>query len=100
MLYHMSGETMDGSGAGELASDLIAGKEDAFARLYDRIGPRLLRVALTICRSHADAEDVVQDAFVNLVQMGSKLAAIRNLDRYLFTVVHRAAVARVARARR
>jgi RNA polymerase sigma-70 factor (ECF subfamily) len=91
---------MDVFGTDVLTSDLIAGKEAAFELLWDRLGPRLLRVALTISCSHADAEDAVQDAFVGLVKMGSNLASVRNLDAYLFTAVQRNAAARSGRRRR
>lgn len=83
-----------------LIADLIAGKESAFELLYDRLGARLLRVAKSICGSHAEAEDVVQDALINLIKLGARLADVQNLEGYLFTSVQRGAVARASRRRK
>lgn len=80
--------------------DAAADNEPAFEHLYDRLGARLLRVASTIAGSHADAEDAVQDVFVNLIKMGYARKAIQNLDAYLFTAVHRAAIACAKKGRR
>lgn len=91
---------MQVSDSNDLIPDLVAGKEAAFELLYDRLGPRLLRVARTIAGSHADAEDVVQDAFVCLVRMGAKLAPLKNLEAYMFATVQHAAIARASLRRR
>jgi RNA polymerase sigma-70 factor (ECF subfamily) len=40
------------------------GDHSALLALYDRFGSTLFALALRIVRTHADAEDVVQDAFV------------------------------------
>ena len=42
-----------------------AGSESAFAVLVERYQERLLRFLLTRCSSRADAEDALQDTFVN-----------------------------------
>lgn len=67
---------------------LKAGDEDAFAELIAATGARLLAVARRLCRSEADAEDAVQEAF---------LAAFRSLDGFdgrssLATWLHRIVV--------
>lgn len=57
------------SGLSDLA-DLIAATADgdraAFRRLYDATAPKLLGVALRIVRSRAEAEEVLQDAYVRI----------------------------------
>lgn len=49
----------------ELVSAAQQGSEAAFTELVGRYRERLLRFLLTRCRSHADAEDVLQDTFVS-----------------------------------
>ena len=48
-----------------LADAAKAGSDDAFAALVGRYQERLLRFLLTRCRSRADAEDALQDTFIN-----------------------------------
>ena len=52
--------------AAELALVRAAGRGDdrAFHALIDRHGPRLLRLARSLCGNAADAEDVLQETFV------------------------------------
>jgi len=79
-----------------LLADLAAGREEAFERLYDLFGARLLRAARCICASREEAEDAVQDVFLALVRAGPALKEVRNLNAYLFSAAHRAAVRRAA----
>jgi RNA polymerase sigma-70 factor, ECF subfamily len=80
-----------------LLSGLAAGRPEAFALLYDRLGPRLYRVARALLGSAEDAEDVVQDVFVALVRRRNSLGEVRNLDAYLFTALRHAALSRLGR---
>ncbi|MCY3023921.1 MAG: sigma-70 family RNA polymerase sigma factor [Planctomycetota bacterium] len=82
-----------------LLGDLAAGREEAFAQLYDLWGERLLRAARDICGSHEDAEDAVQDVFTGLVRAGPALAGVRNLKAYLFSALHRATLRRAEKRR-
>jgi RNA polymerase sigma-70 factor, ECF subfamily len=51
----------------EMLLEGVARREaQAFRQLYDRIGPKLLGIALRILRRRESAEDVVQDVFVKL----------------------------------
>jgi len=79
--------------------DIAAGREDAFARLYDEYGASLLRAATRISRRREDAEDAVQDVFVALVRAGPAALEIQDLKAYLFSAVHRAAVKRAEKRR-
>jgi hypothetical protein len=54
--------------AATLAESLAAGDPEAFAALYDRLAVRLLGAARTMTDSTAEAEDVVQDLFVELAR--------------------------------
>jgi RNA polymerase sigma-70 factor (ECF subfamily) len=48
----------------ELLHRLQAGDGEAIGLLFDRYASRLLRLAMRIVGDHAEAEDVVHDAFV------------------------------------
>lgn len=88
-----------GRPAGEFLNDIAAGREDAFARLYDDYGASLLRAATRISRRREDGEDAVQDVFVALVRAGPAALEIQDLKAYLFSAVHRAAVKRSEKRR-
>jgi RNA polymerase sigma-70 factor (ECF subfamily) len=55
------------------------GDDEAFARLVDLETPAAYRLALTIVRSPAEAEDAVQDAFV---QAWRRIDSLRDPDRW------------------
>jgi RNA polymerase sigma-70 factor (ECF subfamily) len=52
----------------ELLRALARGDESAFARIYDRYSPILLGLLLRILRSRAEAEDVLQEVFLQVWQ--------------------------------
>ena len=82
-----------------LIQGLTAGREEAFAALYDRYGRSLHRVAVTLLGNRQDAEDAVQDVFVNLVKSHRLLAHVQDLPAYLFTALRHAAHQIAARRR-
>jgi RNA polymerase sigma-70 factor (ECF subfamily) len=84
--------------AATLAESLAAGDPDAFAALYDRLAFRLLGAARTMTASAADAEDVVQDLFVALARGRARLAAVADLEAYVFTMLRNAIRRRGRRA--
>jgi RNA polymerase sigma-70 factor (ECF subfamily) len=90
---------MDGPPGDPLLAGLAAGRDAAFAALYDRDGATLFRVAFALLGCRADAEDAVQEVFVGLAQAGASLAAVENLRAYLFAAL-RHAVAKTAARRR
>lgn len=49
----------------ELVSEALRGSAPAFDRLVERYHSRLLRFLIARCASRADAEDALQDTFVN-----------------------------------
>ena len=83
---------MDRPGRDPLLDGLAAGREDAYAALYDRLAGSMFRVATMLTGSPADAEDAVQDVFVGLVRARQSLANIDNLRAYVFAALRRAAV--------
>jgi RNA polymerase sigma-70 factor (ECF subfamily) len=52
----------------ELLRAVARGDEAAFARVYDRYSPILLGLLLRILRSRAEAEDVLQEVFLQVWQ--------------------------------
>lgn len=48
----------------------------AFASIYDRYGPRMERTALRILRDQRDAEDAVQNAFLQVIRHFEKIDSI------------------------
>jgi RNA polymerase sigma-70 factor (ECF subfamily) len=82
-----------------LLAGLIAGREEAFAALYDHYARSLYRVAWTLLRSGPDAEDAVQEVFLGIVRVRSALANVENLRAYLFSALRHAAARLAARAR-
>src|SRR5262245_15375863 len=85
--------------AGGLQADLAAGRDDAFAALYDRYAQRLYRVAWAMLRSSQDAEDAVQEVFLGLVRSRSALGQVESLSAYLFSALRHAASRLAARCR-
>jgi len=69
---------------------LAAGDRQAFADLYDRLAARMFRAALTMAGSMPEAEDVVQDVFVELARSRHRLPGIADLEAYIFTMLHHA----------
>jgi RNA polymerase sigma-70 factor (ECF subfamily) len=80
------------------ARTILTAEEAAAA--FEELRPRLVGVAYGLLGSLAEAEDVVQEAWIRL--QGSDLAAIRDLGGWLVTTTSRIAldVLRSARARR
>lgn len=79
--------------------DLAAGRPEAFAALYDRLGPALYRTAAAWLGSRPDAEDAVQEVFAGLVRARQSLRYVADLRAYLFASLRRVA-GRIARRRR
>ncbi len=80
---------------GSAASD--ADRE--LAELYDRFADRLYRAAHRMLASPHDAQDAVQEVFLNLVRTGQSPGALHDAGAYLFTALRHAA-ARIAERRR
>lgn len=84
--------------AATLAESLAAGDPEAFAAVYDRLALRLLGAARTMTGSAAEAEDAVQDLFVELARGRARLAAVADLEAYVFTMLRNAVRRRGRRA--
>jgi RNA polymerase sigma-70 factor, ECF subfamily len=79
----------------QLVAAALAGSRTAFGQLVDRYQHRLLRFLLARCASRADAEDALQDTFINAYRY---LGSYR--DRWQFsTWLYRIAIRNAARQR-
>lgn len=83
-----------------LLGGLAAGREEAYAAVYDRYARRLLRTAVAMLHNQADAEDVVQEVFMSIVRSRQHLAKVENLAAYLFASLRRQVARHAAKQRR
>lgn len=86
--------------ANELATALAAGQPEGFAALYDRLGRSLLRVARAMLHDSTEAEDALQDVFVQLARHRGRLAQVRDLDAHVFAILRHMVGQRVKHQRR
>jgi RNA polymerase sigma-70 factor (ECF subfamily) len=70
------------------------------ASLYDAYGALAYGVAVRSLGRTAEAEDVVQEAFLALWRQAARLDPARGVRSYLLTIVHNKAVDRVRRSAR
>lgn len=98
----------EGSGAPDAgaAPDLAAllrtsalGDRDAFAALYDATAARVHGLALRVVRDRAQAEEVTQEAFLEIWRTAARFdPAVGSASSWILTITHRKAVDRVRSA--
>jgi RNA polymerase sigma-70 factor, ECF subfamily len=71
----------------ELLARLRAGDEDAFMTLVDKYGPLMLRIALTHVRTRAVAEEVVQEAWLGVLQGLDRFEGRSSLKTWILRIV-------------
>jgi RNA polymerase sigma-70 factor (ECF subfamily) len=81
----------------DLVSAFQAGDDQAFAVLYARWRPRASAYARRMLRSSQDAEEVVTDTFVTVVE--GRLGAVGSFRTYLFTVLRRRCIDHLRRTK-
>jgi RNA polymerase sigma-70 factor, ECF subfamily len=80
---------------------ILAGDDAALAELYDRHAPLVFGVALKIVREQNEAEDVVHDAFVAIVERADQFRPERgSVVAWLVTTVRNLALDRTRRRSR
>jgi RNA polymerase sigma-70 factor (ECF subfamily) len=82
--------------AAELVARAKAGSREAFGELVRRYRPRILALALHLCGTESEAEDIAQEVFFRAYR---KLASFEGRSEF-FTWVYRMAVNRSLNARR
>lgn len=89
----------DGSTLHELLGRAGRGDEAAFAALYDATSARAYGMAVRVVRNPAQAEEVVQEAYLDAWRSSSRFDPARgSVLGWLLTIVHRKAVDRVRSA--
>lgn len=68
-----------------VAERIVKGDHEAFDRLYDLMADRLLGFGYRILNDRSDAEDAVQQAFLELARSTSRPDNGRSLESWLFT---------------
>jgi RNA polymerase sigma-70 factor, ECF subfamily len=71
--------------------------EEQVIALFDELRPRLLRYVLGFHLSSADAEEIIQEAFLALFQHLRQGRSRHNLHGWIFRVVHNLALKRLAK---
>ncbi len=66
--------------------------QQAFEKLYVHFYQRLLHFACSFTKERAAAEEIVEDVFVKLWERREKMAAINNLQVYLFVAIRNRAL--------
>jgi RNA polymerase sigma-70 factor (ECF subfamily) len=70
-----------------LVEEVARGEPAAWRRLIERYEGRLMAFARARIASHADAEDIVQEAFVGFLQSLGNYDPSRSLETYLFAIL-------------
>lgn len=84
---------------GGLLRQAAVGREDAFARLYDLTSSRLYGLVLRVVRDPAQAEEVAQEAFLEIWRTAARYDPARgSAAGWMLTIAHRKAVDRVRAA--
>lgn len=89
----------DPPGPDELLRQSARGDERAFAALYDLLAPRVYGLAKRVVRDAAQAEEVAQEALVEVWRTASRFDPARgSATSWVLTITHRRAVDRVRSA--
>ncbi len=82
-----------------LLKQAARGDQEAFARLYDATAARAYGLALRVVRDPAQAEEVTQEAFLEIWRMSTRFDPAKgSAPAWMLTIVHRKAVDRVRSA--
>jgi RNA polymerase sigma-70 factor (ECF subfamily) len=82
--------------AGELLQRVANGDQNAFARLYDMLSPRVFGLVLRVLVDRSQSEEVLQEVFLEVWQSASRFAPNKGQARsWILTIAHRRAVDRV-----
>lgn len=88
-----------GAALAELLRKCSHGDEAAFAQVYDETSARAWGLALRVVRDRAQAEEVLQEAYLQIWRNAGRFDPTRGgAMAWLLTIVHRAAVDRVRSA--
>jgi RNA polymerase sigma-70 factor, ECF subfamily len=81
---------------GDLLRKVARGDEAAFSTLYDAVSARVFGLARRVLRDPAQAEEVAQEAFVEVWRTAGRYDPAKgSATSWIFTIAHRRAVDRV-----
>ena len=84
---------------GVLLVQIAQGDQDAFARMYDLLSPRVFGLILRVLVDRSQSEEVLQEVFLEVWQSADRFAPNRGQGRsWILTIAHRRAVDRVRSA--
>lgn len=72
--------------------ELSKGKEKAFDSLFVNYYPRILRYAMRFCNDEQEAENIVQELFLDLWVNHQRFGSVVNIDNYLFVAARNLAM--------
>lgn len=81
----------------ELLERLHDGDKAACALCIDMYGPQVYRLALSLMKNEADAEDVMQETFMNAYKGIDKFEGRSGLNTWLYRIAYNAAMMRLRR---
>lgn len=88
--------SVDPPGLDDLLRRVARGDEAAFGSLYDQLAPRVYGLAQRILRDPAQAEEVAQEALVDVWRTAARFDPARgSVISWVLTIAHRRAVDRV-----
>ncbi|WP_210505565.1 ECF RNA polymerase sigma factor SigK [Naasia sp. SYSU D00057] len=93
-----TGDPLRSTGDG-LLERIASGDQQAFAELYDLLSSRVLGLAIRLIRDRAQAEEVVQEVFLEVWQTARRFDARRGTAlTWVLTMAHRRTVDRIRSA--
>lgn len=79
----------------EIIARIQAGDKSACAECIEKHGPSIYRLALRLMQNEADAEDVVQETFLNAFKAIDKFEGRSKLGTWLYRIAHNVAMMRL-----
>lgn len=83
-----------------LAARAVEGDYAAFEKIVERHRDKAYRLAFGLTKSEADAQDVVQEAFINIYRKLDTFAGDAQLSSWMYRIVVNAALMRLRKTRR
>ncbi|TXD31675.1 sigma-70 family RNA polymerase sigma factor [Lujinxingia vulgaris] len=96
----LSADALDALDDAALASRAVDGDFAAFEKIVERHRDKAFRLAFSLTKSEADAQDVVQEAFINIYRKLDTFAGDAQLSSWMYRIVVNAALMRLRKTRR